>query len=355
MKPLLLAASPPPFGEESDAPRWDVAELARALGGTILTPPPKGGRSLAGALEEKTASDVRQAWQAFCRRGETSVYLSLSEKAGLPLALLARSGHWGKRTRVPHVLIAHHLTSPKKRLLQTRTNYLAAFDRILVLCKTQADYLIHEAGVSPERVCLVYNQVDALWWTPGAIVDAKAPAETEDFILAVGREKRDYATLWEAARRIPSRRFVVAASSPWSRQKQQGGSVPANVMVCAALSWPELRDLYRRASVVVVPLVGGTNYAAGVSSVLEAMAMAKPLVVSQTPGIADYVKHNETCRVVPHGDAPALRAALTDLAQNPGEAARLGANARAVIDNGRDLDAYVQAVKTICKVAPLCK
>ena len=173
MKPLILASNPPPFGgEATDAPRWDVAELVRALSADVSYPPPKSGGigGVAGALEDKTASDMRQAWAAFRCRNETSVFVSLSEKAGLPLSLLSHGRGAGKRGGIPHILIAHHLTSPKKRFLQTRTGYLRHFDRIIVLCRTQARYLTEEAGVSTDRVHFVYDKVDSQFWTPDAKV-----------------------------------------------------------------------------------------------------------------------------------------------------------------------------------------
>ena len=339
---LLLASNPPPFADNADAPRWDVAELARVLNADVLYPPPKSGEIIS-VIENKTASDMRQAWAAF-QRAETSVYVSLSEKVGVPLALLLRGQ--GKRNRAKHVLIAHNLTSPKKRALQARTRYLRDFDKIIVLCQTQADYLISEAGLSPERVCFVPDKVDSLWWTP---CERNSDA---GFVLAVGREKRDYPTLINAARLFPARPFVIVAASPWARGSKSGeaknNAAPENVTFYAGLKWPALRASYCRASVVVVPLLAGTNYAAGVNAVLEAMAMAKPLIVSGTPGIADYVQDGETCRVVSPGNALALCAALTEL-QNPREAAQLGVNARNVIDKGRNLDTYVETIAKVVR------
>src|SRR5262249_20848685 len=69
--------------------------------------------------------------------------------------------------------------------------------------------------------------------------------------------------------------------------------------------------------VVVVPLLDTAN-ASGVGTVLEAMAMAKPLVVSASAGIRDFIVPGETCLVVPVGDDAALRDAVKRRIENPG-------------------------------------
>ena len=50
------------------------------------------------------------------------------------------------------------------------------------------------------------------------------------------------------------------------------------------IPFTELRALYDAARLVVVPL-RPVDYAAGVNGLLEAMAMAKPVILTQTSGI----------------------------------------------------------------------
>jgi glycosyltransferase involved in cell wall biosynthesis len=119
------------------------------------------------------------------------------------------------------------------------------------------------------------------------------------------------------------------------------------VEVRGGLTYTQLRALYDAATIVVVPLYPGIEYAAGVNAVLEGMAMAKPVVVSATPGIADYVDDGETGLLVPPANADALRDALSNLLDDDAEASKLGANARRVVDRGLNLDRYVEGVAAI--------
>jgi glycosyltransferase involved in cell wall biosynthesis len=62
--------------------------------------------------------------------------------------------------------------------------------------------------------------------------------------------------------------------------------------------------------VVVVPLFGNTPRSAGQQTVLNAMVLRKPVIVSDAPGIREYVQDGRDGIVVPPGDAEALGAAL---------------------------------------------
>ena len=348
--PLLLVSNPAPAPHVTpadvsaplQAPRQDFDELARALGNAPLSYALPRSGPLA-ALEERTASDLRQAWAAYQARNKYGAFVSFSEKVGLPLALLLGR----RRRRIPHVLIAHNLTSERKRSLQRQTGYLHRFDRIVVLCHAQERYLIDEAGVDPKCVCFVDYMVDRAFWTPGATTREQANADGP--ILAVGRERRDYPTLVQAARLLPQREFVIVASSPWSRSRSGAEHTEENVSVRRNLSYSELRGLYEDAAAVVVPLETGTAYAAGVNGVLEAMAMGHGPIVTRTPGIADYVENGVTGRWVAPGDPDALAATIEAHLSAPGNAREMGIAGCAVVENHRNLEMYTARLAKVIR------
>lgn len=164
--------------------------------------------------------------------------------------------------------------------------------------------------------------------------------------MSVGRSCRDYVTLVKAVAplRVPT---VIVPSSPWLDLGALGLPLPGHVQVARDLSYPALRQLYDRASLAVVPLQPETDFAAGVNAVLEAMAMATPLVVSQVPGLDDYVEDGVTARLVPPAQPEALRSTICELLADRQQARHLAAAGRAVVDQGRNLDRYVQAVAAV--------
>ena len=325
---VLLVGGPARSGAaDPDAPRLDVDVIADALGARRSpTPPLSGARA---RLLAPLPGDFHHAWRV--RRAPAAAFLTLSEGAGLPLAVL------GPANGV-HVMVAHNLTSTRRRLAQRVTRYLERIDRIVVLSRAQERFLRDEVGLPAERVRFVFDKVDHRFFAP------QGRAGTGGHVLSVGAEARDYPTLLEAVRRLGDPPTVLVASSPWVGPAAVDGDLPPTVTVRRGVPFRELRDLYEGAAVVVVPLRGGTRYAAGVNAVLEAMAMARPLVVTETPGLDGYLDDGTTLRTVPPGDPAALADAVGALLADDAEARRLGANARAVVDGGRNLDRYVAEV-----------
>jgi glycosyltransferase involved in cell wall biosynthesis len=310
------------------APRLDFIEIAAVLGAKIAHPQPPS--KLGDWLDRKIlrGGQWRYAWSL--RRATPTAFLTLSETGGLPLSLLARRG-------VPHVMIGHNLTTPRRRDFQRRTGFLNRIDRIIVLSRTQETYLRTEVGLPAERVVFVHDKVDHRFFVP------QGAQGSGGYVLAVGREQRDYATLVEAVRDT-GQHTIIVPSSLWMSTDQVGRrSLPQNVEIRAGLSFTELRTLYDAAAVVAVPVLPGVDYAAGVNAVLEGMSMAKPVVVSDSPGLEGYLDPSKM-RIVPPGDPLALGAALSQLAGAPEEARSLGQAARAVVDAGRNLDSYIDAV-----------
>lgn len=60
---------------------------------------------------------------------------------------------------------------------------------------------------------------------------------------------------------------------------------------------------------------------------VEAEACGTPVIASNSPGIRESVRHNETGFLVPHGDVPAMTAAMARLAESPQLVEEMGARA----------------------------
>jgi glycosyltransferase involved in cell wall biosynthesis len=61
---------------------------------------------------------------------------------------------------------------------------------------------------------------------------------------------------------------------------------------------------------------------------LEAAACATPVVASNSPGIRESVRDGETGFLVPHGDVPAMSAAMRRIAESRQLVVTLGSHAR---------------------------
>ena len=183
------------------------------------------------------------------------------------------------------------------------------------------------------------------FFAPGSV----QPAPTlRPQICSVGMERRDYPTLLKAVEGLDVQ-VVIAAASPWSKYKDTttGQRIPDNVAV-RKFSQYELRQLYSDSRFLVMPLEP-VEFQAGVTAILEAMAMAKPIICSRVVGQTDAVREGDTGRYVPPGDPLALRTEIVRMLAEPERAARLGAAGRQRVEREMGLDLYVERIGRIVR------
>jgi len=198
-------------------------------------------------------------------------------------------------------------------------------DGIVCFGHWQRERLIELAGLEPERAHVLPVSVDSDFFTPRA-------EEPGDYVLAVGYDiGRDYATMAEAVRGLPYRAVFVC------RERNVAGlDLPPNVEIDLETPFTRLRDLYAGARAVVVPS-RGDGYAfgsdmPGATSIVETLAMGKPLITTERAWLDDYVVRGESALTVPAEDPAALRAAILEVASDEALAASLGRAGRSTVE-----------------------
>lgn len=349
-------------GEE---PRRDYYELQAALNADLLLPDDARRTRFGRLLARRAGIRVALAWAAFTRRHRYDVIYTDAENIGLPLALLLKlSGTRASRPR--HVMLTHYLSSRVKRVL-FRLGAGSHVDTLIVHSSAQREVAVQTLGMPASRVLLLPYFADDRFWQPAP---AAEPATSRPMICAVGLEFRDYDTLVAAARGLDVD-VRIAAGSHWSRHSAFAASpdLPPNVSV-RSYTYEPLRELYREARVVVVPLRDVDNQA-GITVILEAMAMGKPVIVTATRGQTDVIRdprgdgrgrvqrewwpgfvdqpevaallgHLPTGLYVAPGDPDELRRTIQYVLDHPALAEEMGSNGRRVLEELFTLDAFTQ-------------
>jgi glycosyltransferase involved in cell wall biosynthesis len=266
----------------------------------------------------------------------------------LSLALLAQQQF--APVRKPHIAMMYQFEKPNVRLpLSLLKQNLHA---VVTWSTVQRRALIERLGYPAGKVYLIRHYVDQLFYRPRAV--------EEDMICAAGAEMRDYAT-FKAAMRGTGLRCHIAADHVRVPGRLRllndrriaisdvGGAHDAGLTE-GRKSLPELRDLYARSRFVVVPLLP-SDTDNGVTCILEAMAMGKPVICSRTKGQVDVVREGETGLYVPVGDAAALRAAILALWNDPARARAMGRNARAYVEKYHTLEMFTATAKSAAVAA----
>jgi glycosyltransferase involved in cell wall biosynthesis len=331
---------------EGARPQADYVAMAERFGADLLDYP--AARKVAGSigklLERVGGPDLVLAWACFTQRQQYKLILTDGEQIGLPLAALMKFLGLGRRPR--HLMIVHIISVPKKMVFLDRLGVQSHIDRFLVYATAQKQFIERRWKIPGRRVRFTPFMVDSAFFAP----DQVQPHDESPQICAVGLERRDYPTLLRAVEGLPAK-VVIAAASPWSKRSDstQGQAIPANVEVRRFTQY-ELRQLYADSRFLVMPLEN-VEFQAGITAILEAMAMERAVVCSRTAGQTDAVIEGETGTYVPPGDPAALRAALEHLLNHPEAAERMGKAGRRIVQQHMCLERYTEGLNEIVREA----
>lgn len=321
--------------EQQLRPRIDYIELARTFNADLIDYGQARQRSgwIGRLLEAIGGPNLTLAWASFRQRGNYKVIFTDGEHIGIPLAWFCKlGGSRGSR----HLMITHILSVYKKMFFFDIFRLQSHVDLFLVYSTWQKQFIEQRWGVQSERVAFTPFMVDTRFFSPQKVTPKPQP-----LICSAGLEFRDYPTLIKVAHNLPVQ-VVIAAGSPFSKRPNTAEQValPPNVTVSRFTQF-ELRQLYADSLFIVMPLYN-VDFQAGVTVILEAMAMAKAVICSGTPGQTDVVIDGETGIYVPPEDPVALRNAIDYLLANPDVAARMGKAGRRLVEREMSLDCYTE-------------
>jgi glycosyltransferase involved in cell wall biosynthesis len=320
-------------------PRLDVFELQRTLDADVLDfKDVDASRHPTVKLATRAGGpSAGVAMLGFLKRSEYDCFFTTGEDIGLPLAALLEVTP-GKRS---HTMIAHTLF-PKKKRVFFKLGVGRELDRVLVYSTSEERLAVDELGLTTSKVQRIYYHADQKFFRPDG-----RPTET-DLICAAGQLLRDYDCLVEAVRDLPVR-VQIAAGSPWiDHELEPGRALPSNVS-WGKLNRFELRALYARSALAVVP-IKQNHYQTGIATILEMMAMGKCVIATKTFGQTDTIVDGVTGVYVPPGDPHALGSAITQLLRDPLKVAEIGAAARRFIEEKAGLDLFVTKVAEAVQV-----
>jgi hypothetical protein len=156
------------------------------------------------------------------------------------------------------------------------------------------------------------------YWAPAASPDWGDDV-IDTTVFAGGDSLRDYRSLLEAAPMIDGEVFI-ATHLP----------MPPSCATVRAVPHAEYTALSRGARVHVVPLVDHAVRGAGHQTYLSAMALGRPVVVTDSPGVREYVEDGVTGFVVPN-EAGVLADTINMLLADASASERVGAAAKQAV------------------------
>jgi glycosyltransferase involved in cell wall biosynthesis len=280
-------------------------------------------------------TDFLRAIKVLTRYSDFHVIISVGESPAFWLILAARHLGFTK----PIIIIDPALSDTYSNRRRLQRIVLPRSDRIVVYGTVQSHYLYEEYGARA-RVVFLHHRMDTDFFDG----KARGPLPVRPgTIVSVGDDNmRDFETLCRAVSgtTVPVQIYT---------RKPIACRIPDNVEVIRRwVSYGDLREIYLQSCIVVVP-IHSVIHASGINALLEAMAMGKPVVVSASKGISDYITHGETAWVVPPNDPDRLRDGILRLLRSPDLSQSLGQNARAFCERECALPVYAGRVAQVIR------
>jgi spore maturation protein CgeB len=323
-------------------PRHVISDLAQRLNAECHFPTVKP--TVSDRLRSQIVNTPEQWAMARTlaeRLTPNDVVYCTGEDVGVPLATYCDPDYLPRIVMFVHA--GHTLRNRLALALGSVVDKIALF---VTNCTSQVRFLQEVLGVESDRIYLLLEQTDTRFFSPGP-----AATKVRPMIASVGLELRDYRTLAAATADLD----VDVRISGFSKDiKALAKSFPEQMpdnMDRRFYSWPDLTQLYRDADIVVVSLFAG-EVTSGVTTLLEAMACQRPVIVSQTAGLSDYIDEPGTVTIVPVGDVQQLRSAIQSLLADPLQAeAQAEAGYRRIIRDHQP-EPYIRTLMALLGATP---
>jgi glycosyltransferase involved in cell wall biosynthesis len=262
---------------------------------------------------------------------------------------------------VPLILTKHIGTQKPKRDALHRWIY-RRLDHMVAISEVIRRNILATHPINAERVSTVHHGVDLSRFTPNErermMTRQELRLAPEHLVLGIiGRLQisKGYLEFLEMARRLrlelPQARYLLIGEA----SRGEGGE--AQMILDKIREWQiaeivhplgfrrDIPRLLEAMDIFVFP-----SYAEAFGLVLiEAMAMAKPVVASNCDGVLDIVRDGETGLLVPPRDAEALSAAVLALAKNPQQRLEMSRRAREHVLKFFSLERMLEALESIYK------
>jgi glycosyltransferase involved in cell wall biosynthesis len=320
-----------------EGPRLEFAEIAKFLNADIHS-------YVSGAAERgswfKWMFRSRKLWGsalniALYRNRYDRLYAT-GEDIGFRAALLLKLLGWKGKM----VCLVHNMSRSRKWLLRLIGHQL--FNSLVVVSKSQIPAIV-TLGFPERKVTHVFNWVDDEFFAP--LDDVHSGTGRITFV-ACGAENRDYETLRLATELSPGQTYVFGhgffgAAKQLASQEDGTGFIPM-----PRVDFEVLRRYYGSATAIVVPL-NAVEYAAGVTGLVEAMSMGRPVIVTRSPGIKEYCCSVHGGLLVPPRDHVQLSKAMQLVASDPEALSKHGKSNREWILRNCSLNGYVKTIASL--------
>ena len=196
---------------------------------------------------------------------------------------------------------------------------------VLTLSKTVHQEFEEVFGVDRSKLYPIYFGIDSGFWSPSD----HGVGNFEPYALAIGNDlNRDYETLIRALPpgiplKLVTQQKVDLKGLEVAQNIEKYGEWVSNL---------EVRELYRNATLVIIPVKPVLSESTGLSTILQAMACGAPVITADGRTIRELFEFSGACAFYKAGDRGDLAAQIRRLWENGPERKRLAGIAEKLVD-----------------------
>lgn len=264
-----------------------------------------------------------------------------------------------KMSRVPVNIAAEHYTGEwqepwfKKNVKRLTMPFV---DRVVCVAEAQRRWLIEERGFAPGKLEVIYNGIDLNRFDPHAerLIEKSTfgiPVDSPVIgIVAALRPEKAHHVFLNAAKRVavlhPGARFMIVGDGITKNDLEelslQLGIGDRTVFTGMRSDIPDLLSLMDIVVLSSYPVVETFPV-----SLLEAMAMERPVVSTKVSGVPEMVEDGKNGLLVPVGDDAELAAAICRLLDDPGRARTMGREGRRIVEENFTIQKTVSDIEAL--------
>jgi len=217
-----------------------------------------------------------------------------------------------------------------------------------IICITKKDFLFLK-----DTLMMPANKVYYIPWAPNIknyyVLSEKITNEFHsdcNNIISIGKSKRDYQTLTEAFRQIQAPNVhlkIYCYNLKVGKIKEEKIHFYHNF-----ITFSECIKEYKKAKFVVIPLKR-TDRTLGLSSMFDAMAMAKAFIITRNPGIDIDVEAEKVGLWVEPEDIDDMKNKISFLLNNPAIATLYGENGKKLLERKYNYRSFCNQLYRLAK------
>lgn len=297
------------------------------------------------------------AWRIItCRKHIDAIYAT--HYKGLELMVALRALHLWRKP----IIVWHHqpIVTSSSRLREWGSRlFYKGFDRLIFFSQKLVDDSLKSCKADPRKLVVGHWGADLKFYD--RIIAQCAPTTAQPHactFIATGKEQRDQATLIEAFNR--TRRHLILyiginpdPNVPNPNLDAVGKCHPGQnidvVKICGLLPYEIACEVAKTQCVAVC--CKPTRYTAGLTTVVEALALGLPMICSRNPQIPiDF--DNARCGIaVDYGDVEGWQRAIDYIATHPDEAQRMGERGRKLAETTFNDERCAKEVAQVIRLA----